>query len=147
MDSKPGKLHILFLLYLCGLFLVLFHREPYCSGLPYWEQVASAVNLQPLRTIRLYLRLLQRGMLTKLALTNLLGNLILFLPLGAFLPTLFPGLRRLWKTLAACTALIVVVEISQVLLLLGSCDVDDLILNLLGASAGYGLARIYRTKK
>ena len=145
MDHRRRKVNtVLFALYLGALFWVLFHREPYHTDLPYWGQVSAAVNLMPLRTVRLYLRLIRRGMLTKLAVTNLVGNLILFLPLGGFLPVLFPALRRLWKTLAVCTLVIVAVELSQVLLLLGSCDVDDLILNLLGASAGYGLAKLLK---
>ena len=140
-DHRRQVNTVLFALYLMALCWVLFHREPYRTDLPYWGQVSAAVNLVPLRTVKLYLRLIRRGMLTRLAVTNLAGNLILFLPLGAFLPVLFPALRRLWKTLLVCTLVIVAVEISQVLLLLGSCDVDDLILNLVGASAGYGLAK------
>ena len=142
MDYRRRQVNtVLFALYLCALFWVLFHRQPYRTDLPYWDQVSAAVNLVPLRTVKLYLRLIRRGMLTRLALTNLVGNLILFLPLGGFLPILFPALRRLWKTAAVCTLAIVAVELTQVLLLLGSCDVDDLILNLLGASAGYGLVK------
>ena len=37
------------------------------------------------------------------------------------------------------TLLIAVVETTQLFTLLGSCDVDDLILNLLGAALGYGI--------
>ena len=35
------------------------------------------------------------------------------------------------------------VEVLQVLFTVGICDVDDLLLNLLGASIGYGLYRFY----
>ena len=39
------------------------------------------------------------------------------------------------------------VELLQMLLLVGTCDVDDLILNLLGAALGDGLFRLMRWEK
>ena len=39
------------------------------------------------------------------------------------------------------------VELLQMLLLVGTCDVDDLIQNLLGAALGYGLFRLMRWGK
>ena len=66
----------------------------------------------------------------------------MFLPLGYFLPVIWPELRRLLRTLALSAFTVIAVEISQVLLLVGSCDIDDLILNLLGVALGYGFYRI-----
>ena len=37
-----------------------------------------------------------------------------------------------------------VVEVLQMLLRVGVCDVDDLILNTLGAAIGYGCYAVYR---
>ena len=80
-----------------------------------------------------------RPYLVRAALINLLGNVVMFVPLGLFLPLIFTKLRKLWRTLFTVTLLIAVVEIAQLFTLLGSCDVDDLILNLLGAALGYGI--------
>lgn len=137
----------LFIIYCAGLFWVLFARNRYDPALPYWEQVRAYLNLTPFHTIRLYLRLLLdpvRPVLTKLAVYNLLGNVLLFLPMGAFLPLLFPRLRGFFRTLPAAALVTIVVEILQVLLLAGSCDIDDVILNLLGTALGYPFYRILR---
>ena len=134
-----------FALYLAGLAWVLFNRNRYVPGVPYWDQVTRYLNLRPFHTIGLYLRLLihpVRPVLTRLAVYNLAGNVLLFLPLGAFLPLVFPRLRHIGLTLliaALCTTL---AEIAQVLFLAGSCDIDDLILNLLGTALGYPLYKL-----
>lgn len=40
------------------------------------------------------------------------------------------------------TALVLVIEIIQFITFLGSADIDDLILNVLGAAIGYGIVRL-----
>ena len=59
------------------------------------------------------------------------------------LPVCFPKLRFLMRVLLTVTVLIVCVELIQLLTLVGSCDVDDLILNVLGAAIGFWLYRIF----
>ena len=61
----------------------------------------------------------------------------MFIPLGFGLPWVYKRLRRFWKTLLTAAGLIVCVELVQLVTLLGHCDVDDLILNLIGVSMGY----------
>ena len=58
-------------------------------------------------------------------------------PLGVFLPLLMRKLRRFWRFLLVCALTIALVETAQALLLVGSADVDDLILNLCGVSIGF----------
>lgn len=120
---------------------LLFWRDRRAPGVPYLHQLPLHVNLYPLRTIRLYLRLLRssRPHLVRIALVNLLGNVVLFLPLGFLTPMLFPGLRRWHRMLLTAAGIIIAVELLQMVLLVGTCDVDDLLLNLLGTAAGYGL--------
>ena len=50
---------------------------------------------------------------------------------------MFQRLGRLWKTLLVSAAIIIAVEAIQLVTLLGHCDVDDLILNLIGVTIGY----------
>ena len=47
------------------------------------------------------------------------------------------SLRTLGKTMLCSAAVMTVVEIIQLFTLLGSCDVDDLILNILGVFIGF----------
>lgn len=85
--------------------------------------------------------------------TNTLGNLILFLPVGiltvlardAFAPRALqaPSLRRGRSVVVAGLAGGLVslgIEVTQYVLALGYTDVDDLLLNTLGAAAGGWLA-------
>ena len=49
------------------------------------------------------------------------------------------AVQKVWRTMLACTGIICLVELCQMVTLLGTCDIDDLILNLLGCAIGYGL--------
>lgn len=72
----------------------------------------------------------------RVAIYNLLGNVLLFVPLGIFLPSLWRNIT--WKgMLAVALGFSVTLEIFQ-LFFIGTPDVDDVILNSLGAILGYG---------
>lgn len=132
---------ILFGLYSALMLWLLFDRTGYVEGVPYGEQMK--LNLIPLQTIRLFLVVLDHPRYWKDAMVNLFGNILMFIPLGFLLPKVFPKLGRLWKTLLVTTVIIVAVEVLQLLTLLGICDIDDLILNVIGAAVGYGLYRLF----
>lgn len=94
------------------------------------------MNLLPMRMVADYLRAFREGELFY-AIVMLFGNLGTFLPLG-FFPTLlfrgFGGKKAFLLGLAFSTG----AECCQ--LFLGRhCDVDDVILNVLGVMAGFGL--------
>lgn len=140
---------VLFAIYCIAMLYLLFGREEAPAGIPYTEQLRLRLNLIPFQTLQLQLGLLSeydRPWLIRHAAVNLLGNIVLFIPLGIFLPKLWIPLRQFWKTLLAVAGIIALVEIVQVLTLLGRCDIDDLILNLMGAAIGYGLWTHIRKK-
>ena len=142
MDQKRSKWNILCFGIYCALMLwLMLDRSGAIEGVPYWEQIRMSLNLVPFRTIMKYVRLLSssRDHLVRLAVINLFGNIIMFIPLGFFLPRVFPKLRKLWKTLLTTALCISIIELVQLFSLVGSCDIDDLILNLIGAAIGYGL--------
>ena len=105
----------------------------------YWTQIRANLNLEPFHTIRLFFKVLGQPAYNSAAVVNLGGNVILFIPLGFFLPRVFPKLQKFWKTLLATILMITAVELAQLFSLLGSCDIDDLILNVLGSSLGYAI--------
>ena len=78
---------------------------------------------------------------------NLLGNIIMFVPLGIFLPVLFKGLRRYGYFFITVFTAIAAAEIIQYLTRLGSCDVDDVIFNTVGATIGFIVCRVIFAKK
>lgn len=148
--NHKSILIVLALLYAAMMVFLLFFRKPQPTPAPYWEQLKGRLNLVPFRTVWLYLRVLiryPRPWLVRHAVVNLLGNVLLFVPLGLFPPLLLDGMKRYWKTLLLAAGIMASIELLQMLLLVGTCDVDDLILNLLGASIGYGLFRLLHLEK
>lgn len=70
-------------------------------------------------------------------------NVALFLPLGFLLPLIWPENDRFGRALLFGVALSLLIELSQ-LLNIRSTDIDDLLLNTLGALLGFLLFRLYR---
>ncbi len=94
------------------------------------------VNLELFHTIRNYWKLYQRTGNFE-SVSNLLGNVIILMPLGILLPLTFPRLRKWWLTVPILLAVAMGVEVLQYLLQSGTADVDDSFLNFLGAWLGY----------
>ena len=133
----------LFVLYAATLLLLLLHRAPMAE---------YHYNLRPLKTIGDYIKVLRRsdpeGLIFRpYALKNFLGNILVFIPLGVFLPLLFRRQRRFLLFLLTVTAAVCLVELIQYFTQLGSLDIDDLILNLPGACLGWLLWRLCLKEK
>lgn len=132
---------LLFIVYAAVMLWLLFDREGGVPGEDYWLQVQQNMNLEPFHTIKLFWNVLDREEYRLMAVINLGGNIGMFIPLGFFLPTLWKSLRKWWKTWLATLLIMLAVELTQLLTLRGTFDVDDLILNLLGAAIGYAVYR------
>ena len=93
---------------------------------------AWGVNLVPFRTIKNYIK--YSGFLHTM--TNVMGNVIIFLPFGIFVAEILPKARSLSKILAITFFSSFFVEFIQ--FFIGrSVDIDDLMLNVLGSVIGY----------
>lgn len=126
---------------------LLFGRRRFDIGLDYWEQVKMNINLVPFNTIWQYLYLMIKRTNTYLvphAFVNLFGNIVAFVPLGFLLPYLWKRVQSFGRFLLCTISVISSVEIVQLFTLRGSCDIDDLILNLLGAIMGYIVFRFFK---
>lgn len=132
---------LLFIVYAAVMLWLLFDRERSLYELDYWSQVQQNMNLEPFHTIKLFWNVLDREEYRLMAVINLGGNIGMFIPLGFFLPTLWKSLQKWWKTWLATLLIMLAVELTQLLTLRGTFDVDDLILNLLGAAIGYCVFR------
>ena len=133
---------LLFWYYLWVLANVLFFDNAFGRGFHAGADL-GAVNLEPLRTIKNYLIAYGYGNISlRLVVLNLLGNLAAFAPMGVFLPALFRWQRSIFFFTATLTLGITAVEVAQVYTGAGSCDVDDLILNLAGALIVFIFCRI-----
>ncbi len=138
-NKPPLRLVIIFVLYiLCMIWLLFFyHRSPFFSDLSYMDSIKDRVNLSPFSTVNRYMNAIKNGKVIEIAMVNLIGNIIMFIPLGILLPSLWKQLDSFIHCFIGCFGLILMVEITQVFTLRGSCDIDDVILNLVGCIIGY----------
>lgn len=145
---KKRTLHsALFIAYCLCMLQLLFHRRGYDPSMPYAQQLKY--NLIPFETIVLFLRALDHSSpaTRRHAVINLLGNVVMFLPLGFLPAAIWEKLRKVWKILLLTILIIFLVELTQMLTLVGSFDTDDLILNILGSLLGYWLFRLTNPKE
>lgn len=129
-----------FAVYCIILLYALFFRSPYDLGLPYWRLISENYNFVPFRELKSQLhfaRYSDMGELVRYGIKNIAGNLVLFFLMGIFLPCIFKKLRRAYKTIPLVMGIVVTAELIQLFTLRGFADIDDLILNTIGAAAGY----------
>jgi len=90
-------------------------------------------NLVPFHTLSIYLANLGSWFWMR----NLLGNLALLLPLGLLGPIALPALDRWWRIVVLALLVSIAIELTQLLVPDRSADIDDVIVNVLGALIGY----------
>ncbi len=139
--TNQSFLRFLFVLYGVAMLWLLFGRNvDWDTTLSYRQMLKGNINLQPLRTVGNYLYVLEHSTnaaLRKTAAVNLGGNVLLFIPAGILLPKLWQPMGNFFRFFALCVGVIFVIESVQLLTLLGSFDVDDLILNVAGMTIGF----------
>lgn len=91
-------------------------------------------NFIPFKSIRYYLGGHPN---TAAAVQNLAGNVLLFAPLGFFVPLLRPRFTGVIQVGALALGASLLLEVIQLLTGLGGFDVDDLILNTVGGLIGW----------
>ena len=125
---------MLFVIYILLLIYFLFFSEEY--GRVAAEERIYRYNLIPFVEIRRFW--IYREQLGVFAvITNLLGNVIGFIPYGFILPVIARKCRSGFFIILSGFGISLLVETIQLITKVGCFDVDDLILNTLGASLGY----------
>jgi len=71
--------------------------------------------------------------------TNIILNILLFVPFGLLLPLWSKRFRTCWKTYLTGFLLSLIIEVIQLLSKRGVFDVDDIFNNTLGSTIGFGL--------
>ena len=109
----------------------------------YWKNFELMTNFHPFETVKLYINAIRFNYIgMEIPLSNLLGNALLFMPMAVFLPCLFRPMQKLWMFTLTMLLMLVAVEAVQLLLACGSCDVDDILLNLSGTLILFGILKI-----
>jgi glycopeptide antibiotics resistance protein len=73
------------------------------------------------------------------------GNVLMFVPLGALIPLRFPRFDRWPRLVALCAAISVAIEVMQFVIGHHSSAMDDVLLNMLGGAVGYVVMWVTRT--
>lgn len=121
-----------FAIYLVALVYFLFFSEQ-LGRVPCNEYKYSLV---PFREIRRYL-VYRREIGLYNVILNLLGNVLCFVPFGLVLPIMSRRHRGAVRITVLSFLASLLVELIQLVSKVGSCDVDDIILNTLGGLLGY----------
>ncbi len=102
------------------------------------------VNLRPFRSIyEVYILGFARGYVNAYyMLLNLLGNVCAFMPFALFLPLFWRTQKKWYFFVPTVLFTVAAVEALQFVFMVGSCDIDDLILNAGGAILLYFILRI-----
>lgn len=145
MRNKERKLCLKLLLILYFLILIYF--------MFFSKKLGRIINLNtyryniiPFREIlRFYMYREKLGF--KVFLLNILGNILAFMPFGFLVPSLSNKKYGCNKIFIFALFISTFLEILQLLLTVGSFDIDDIILNSFGAILGYSLFRVYSIKK
>jgi glycopeptide antibiotics resistance protein len=128
--------YVFMVLTLTGYFILF--REIAAHG--WWHRVLhhfqtkERINLHPFLMFKQF----------RLASTQVIGNLVMLLPLGIYIPLLFPGLSGFFRVFIICLLVSVSIELMQLITSVRSTDIDDVILNTSGAVVGYILYKFLR---
>jgi glycopeptide antibiotics resistance protein len=90
------------------------------------------VNVELFRMFRIY----------RLSSIQIVGNLMMLLPLGIYIPLLYPKLSGFFTVLFIGFLVSLTIETLQLVTSFRSADVDDILLNTVGCGAGYIIFRM-----
>ena len=123
-----GILFIVYVIVMCYILFFMDWRSRNTGG-------ALRYNAVPFHEIKRFIGMLDRY--PYIALMNLLGNIAIFIPFGALL-TFFRRKERVIVFQVTLLSFFVscAIELLQLFTRVGSCDVDDVILNTLGGFIG-----------
>ncbi|GAA0696431.1 hypothetical protein GCM10008904_00410 [Paraclostridium ghonii] len=131
-------LNIIFLIYLLILIkIILFKTNSFIDLLKGNTSAGyRGANLMPFKTIFTFFDTTKHFSFLR-AISNTLGNIAIFLPLGYLLPILTKKINNIYKVFLVSILVSIAFESLQYIFYLGSLDIDDVILNTLGGVIGY----------
>ena len=138
--NHKAVMKLLFIIYMCVLVYVVFFAE----AMGRTPQDGYVYNLTPLKEIKRFMKYIwDNEALGRAARLNIFGNIIAFIPFGIYLPYTSESKLGFISTFLYTFSLSLTIELVQLITKVGSCDVDDIILNALGGVIGYILWYIY----
>ena len=133
------------------IFLLLFFSLVFVDsyfGDSRTDSAQRTLNLIPFQTTSSLLYGTYKGWISvQKPVINILGNLLICMPFALFLPILFKKQQKFPMFLLTIFLTILAVELLQYVSLLGVCDIDDLIYNVVGAAAAFAVLHTKRARK
>jgi glycopeptide antibiotics resistance protein len=97
-------------------------------------------NFVPFETIAIWVANPDSGFWLR----QMVGNLLLLMPVGLLGPVVLPWLDGWRRVLLAAFALSMAIELAQLWIPDRAADIDDVLLNVLGAALGYAILSVLR---
>lgn len=156
-QNRKKYVTIIFIIYACFLVSLLLLDSQYrrfgdfqnSIRLFSKEHFEYFSNLIPFRTIYDFLARIGQGTINiSIVFTNLIGNLLAFAPFGILIPIIFKEkFSNVRNFTFLMIGIVLVVEFIQFVTMYGAFDVDDLILNVVGAVIVFGLMKVKGVRK
>ena len=147
-------LKALFIIYCLLLITILFLNNEYRMGgfqniSTFSKEHFETSNIIPFTTIIGYVSgMVSNDINTGIVIINLVTNLLLFAPMGFFIPMLFQDkIKNTKQFVLMMVILTLLIEVLQFITYRGSTDIDDIILNTIGAIIVYMLMKTKVVKK
>lgn len=147
IGEQGNWVRILFVLYILIVIKVIIFKYPYeelRAIASSWRRDVileglGTANFTPFKTIKMYIDYAYKLN----SVENLAGNVLVFVPFGFLFPFVDREGERFFVMFVNAFVFILGIEVFQLFSAFGAFDVDDILLNCLGAAVGYGIYRIF----
>lgn len=128
---------LLWVMFLYVIFLLFRTFEPFTILIQREHQRANFVPLQGILSMIEKASIFDQDMTRRIVFVNIVGNILIFSPLGMTIPLLEKRLNKGWLVVLLGLLFSLTIEIAQTFLVDRVFDVDDLILNSFGTLVGF----------
>ncbi len=152
-SEKKNWYSLLFFLYLLFIIKMIVFKYPFSELQEIvnswqkdviWEGLHTA-NFVPFKTIKMYIRYYDMPGIRSFS--NLFGNILIFVPMGALMPIAHKASRNPLIMMINAFIFVAGIEVFQLFSAFGAFDVDDIILNCFGVLLGRVLYQVFYNKK
>ena len=139
--NRLKRMKIVFFIYIAVVVKVIIFKYPWAelqAIMAGWEKDVileglDTANFTLFKTIKMYIK--YSYMLNSFE--NLVGNVVVFIPFVFLLPYIQPRCRHFMALLVNAFLFVVGIEVFQLFSAFGAFDVDDILLNCVGAAFGW----------
>ncbi|HBA68633.1 MAG TPA: VanZ family protein [Lachnospiraceae bacterium] len=139
--KKSKRIKIVFFIYIVIVIKVIIFKYPWedlKAIMDTWEKDVileglDTANFVLFKTIKMYIN--YSYMLNSFE--NLVGNVVVFIPFGFLLPLIYKSARKFPVLLFNAFLFVLGIEVFQLFSAFGAFDVDDILLNCVGAVLGW----------